>query len=110
MKQNENDQSYKKESMRVVDNKPNGKSRMRVRNIKKGLFICLGIILIYFLSIGPAHRLLCENIFPDKMFFFIYDPLLYVCKQNEHLDSMLNRYEDLWYSMWDQPAGNEPKK
>jgi hypothetical protein len=29
MKQNENDQSYKKESMRVVDNKPNGKSRLR---------------------------------------------------------------------------------
>jgi hypothetical protein len=31
MKQNENDQSYKKESMRVVDNKPNGKSRVIVR-------------------------------------------------------------------------------
>jgi len=83
---------------------------VKVRKIKIAAFIFIGILLTYILSVGPSHRLLCKGRLPQGVFFFVYDPLLYVCKQNEHIDNLLNRYEDFWFSMWDQPSNEKQNK
>jgi hypothetical protein len=83
---------------------------MKVRNVKKAVFIFLGVILTYVLSVGPAYRLLGKHIITQRTFSAMYAPVIYTCKKNEHLDNWFHRYGDFWYSMWDQPENAEQKK
>ena len=56
------------------------------------------LVLVYFLSMGPAYRLFRKDAVKQETFSTVYAPILYLCNHCSPFDRAIDWYLEFWYS------------
>lgn len=69
------------------------------KRVAVSLWIILGLVLVYLLSIGPAYRLMRTGAIQQNTFLNLYAPINNCCEHSKLFERIMdNFYLELWYS------------